>query len=48
MKYFSALEQADMLRAFTDFDAKIVHEQYRTMLEDLESPPKPKPKRRPR
>ena len=42
MDYFSAVEQAGMLRAFTEFDAKIVHEQYRTMIEDLEAAQKAK------
>jgi hemerythrin-like domain-containing protein len=42
MDYFSAIEQAEMLRAFTEFDAKIVHEQYRTMIEDLEAAQKAK------
>ena len=42
MDYFSAMEQAEMLRAFTEFDAKIVHEQYRTMIEDLEAAQKAK------
>jgi hemerythrin-like domain-containing protein len=42
MDYFSAVEQTEMLRAFTEFDAKIVHEQYRTMIEDLEAARKPK------
>jgi hemerythrin-like domain-containing protein len=37
MDYFSAIEQAEMVRAFAEFDAKIVHEQYRTMVEDLEA-----------
>ena len=42
MDYFSAMEQAAMLRAFTEFDAKIVHKQCRTMIEDLEAAQKPK------
>ena len=42
MDYFSAMEQAEMLRAFTEFDAKIVHERYRTMIEDLEAAQKAK------
>jgi hemerythrin-like domain-containing protein len=42
MDYFSAMEQAGMLRAFTEFDAKIVHEQSRAMIEDLESAQKAK------
>ena len=45
MDYFSAMEQAEMLRAFTEFDAKIVHEQYTTMIEDLEAAQKAKPGR---
>ncbi len=47
MDYFSAVEQAEMLRAFTEFDAKIVHEQYRAMIEDLEPAPKAKARRGP-
>ena len=46
MDYFSAAEQAQMLRAFTEFDAKIVHEQYRAMIEDLERSESRKPKAR--
>jgi len=42
MDYFSAVEQAGMLRAFTEFDAKIVHERYVTMIEDLEAAGKAK------
>jgi hemerythrin-like domain-containing protein len=48
MDYFSPLEQADMLRAFTEFDAKIVHEQYRTMIEDLEAAQNVNSERRPK
>jgi hemerythrin-like domain-containing protein len=42
MDYFSATEQAEMLRAFTEFDARIVHEQYRTVIENLEAARKAK------
>jgi len=42
MDYFSGVEQSEMLRAFTEFDAKIVHEQFRTMIEDIEAAQKPK------
>ncbi len=37
MDYFSPKEQTDMLRAFTEFDAKIVHERHQTMIEDREA-----------
>ena len=46
MDYFSPMEQTGMLRAFTEFDAKIVHEQCKTMIEDLEAAQKPKARRR--
>ncbi|MGO8704644.1 MAG: hemerythrin domain-containing protein [Candidatus Brocadiia bacterium] len=45
MGYFSAMEQGEMLRAFTGFDAKIVHEQYTTVIEDLEAAQKAKARR---
>jgi hemerythrin-like domain-containing protein len=46
MDYLSVPERAEMLRAFTEFDAKIIHEQYRTMIEDLEAARGPKARAR--
>lgn len=37
MGYFSPMEQAEMVRAFTEFDARLVHEQYGTVIENLEA-----------
>jgi hypothetical protein len=36
MRYFSVVEQADMMRAFAEFDAKLVHEKYKLLIEDME------------
>jgi hemerythrin-like domain-containing protein len=47
MDYFSVVEQSEMLRAFTEFDARIVHEQYRAMIEDLEPARKAKARKGP-
>jgi len=36
MKYFSKQEQATMLNEFWEFDRKLVHEKYRTLVEEIE------------
>ncbi len=37
MAYFSRLEQDDMLEAFGDFDRRLIHEKYRSVVEKFES-----------
>ena len=36
-KYFSELEQAAMLEEFQQFDKKVIHEKYRTVVENLKN-----------
>jgi hemerythrin-like domain-containing protein len=36
MGYFSLAEQAEMSRAFAEFDAKLIHEKYKLVIEDLQ------------
>lgn len=41
MSYFSKEEQEGMLREFDAFDQQLIHEKYRSLVENLESAPKP-------
>jgi len=41
MRYFTKEEQEAMLRQFDAFDRQLIHEKYRSLVENLESAPKP-------
>jgi hypothetical protein len=36
MAYFSSREQDDMLEAFREFDRRLIHEKYRSVVEKFE------------
>jgi hemerythrin-like domain-containing protein len=35
MEYLSPADQAGMLKAFSEFDAKLIHEKYKLVIEEL-------------